>query len=91
MTRELIARGIAPERLVAIEWDRHKIDFLMDDSLVASFKNSGNGHKEWPFDERFHLILNVAVGGDWGGHQGVDNSMFPATMLIDYVRVYQKQ
>jgi beta-glucanase (GH16 family) len=75
----------------AIEWDRQKIYFLLDDSLVFNYANSGNGHKEWPFDKRFHLLLNIAVGGNWGGQQGVDDGIFPATMLIDYVRVYQKK
>ena len=75
----------------SIEWDQQKINFLLDDSLVFSYSNSGNGHKEWPFDQRFHLLLNIAVGGDWGGQQGVDDTIFPRTMLIDYVRVYQKK
>lgn len=75
----------------AIEWDQQKVNFLLDDSLAFSYVNSGNGHKEWPFDKRFHLLLNIAVGGNWGGQQGVDDTIFPATMLIDYVRVYQKK
>ncbi len=77
--------------IYAIEWNQNTIDFLLDDNLVFSYTNSGNGYKEWPFDKRFHLILNIAVGGDWGGQQGIDDSIFPATMLIDYVRVYQKK
>ncbi|MEP6926226.1 MAG: glycoside hydrolase family 16 protein [Ginsengibacter sp.] len=75
----------------AIEWDQQRINFLLDDSLVYTYSNSGNGYKEWPFDKRFHLLLNIAVGGNWGGQQGVDDNIFPATMLIDYVRVYQKK
>ncbi|MCR5331440.1 MAG: hypothetical protein K6E62_09675, partial [Lachnospiraceae bacterium] len=46
-------------------------------------------YKEWPFDRRFHLLLNVAVGGDWGGARGVDDNIWPQAMEIDYVRVYQ--
>lgn len=75
----------------AIEWDQQQINFLLDDSLVFRYSNSGHGHKEWPFDKRFHLLLNMAIGGNWGGQQGVDDTIFPATMLIDYVRVYQKK
>jgi len=44
----------------------------------------------WHFDKRFHLLLNVAVGGNWGGKMGVDDSVFPQQMLVDYVRVYKK-
>src|SRR5690606_39180384 len=45
--------------------------------------------KAFPFDQYFFLILNVAVGGTWGGSQGVDDSIFPTSMQVDYVRVYQ--
>ena len=44
---------------------------------------------KWPFDENAYIILNVAVGGDWGGAQGVENNAFPMQMLVDYVRVYE--
>lgn len=43
------------------------------------------------FDRRFHLLLNVAVGGDWGGAQGVDPEIWPQRMVVDYVRVYQAE
>jgi beta-glucanase (GH16 family) len=75
----------------AIEWTQQEIVFLLDNSPVFKFTNSGKGPKEWPFDQRFHLLLNTAVGGNWGGQQGVDDKVFPAEMLIDYVRVYQKK
>jgi beta-glucanase (GH16 family) len=74
-----------------IERNQEKIKFLLDDAIVFSYSNSGRGHKEWPFNKRFHLLLNIAVGGNWGGQHGVDENIFPATMLIDYVRVYQKE
>lgn len=74
-----------------IEWNQKKINFLLDDSIVFSYSNSGNGYKEWPFDKRFYLILNIAVGGNWGGQKGIDENIFPATMLVDYVRVYKKK
>jgi beta-glucanase (GH16 family) len=74
----------------AIEWDQQRINFLLDDTIVFSYHNSGNGYKEWPFDQRFHLLLNIAVGGNWGGQQGVDDTIFPAAMQVDYVRIYQK-
>lgn len=45
---------------------------------------------DWPFDQYFYLILNLAIGGNWGGVQGVDDSIFPQTYLVDYVRVYQQ-
>lgn len=42
-----------------------------------------------PFDQEFYIVLNLAIGGDWGGSRGVDDTIFPAVMEIDYVRVYQ--
>jgi beta-glucanase (GH16 family) len=75
----------------AIEWTPESCTFLLDKEEVFQFekaKQAGSG--EWPFDKRFHLLLNVAVGGNWGGKHGVDESMFPCTLQVDYVRVYQK-
>ena len=72
----------------AIDWFPHKIDFYVDNNHYHTFHNLG-GWEKWPFDKRFHLLLNIAVGGDWGGAQGVDDSIFPVQMEVDYVRVYQ--
>ena len=41
------------------------------------------------YTKLLRLILNVAVGGNWGGAQGIDNSIFPQSMEVDYVRVYE--
>lgn len=73
----------------SIEWDATKIRFYVDDQLCNEFKNTGKGKDEWPFDQRFHLLINIAVGGNWGGAKGVDESIFPQKMVVDYVRVYQ--
>ena len=43
---------------------------------------------KWPFDQNMFLILNVAVGADWGGYNGVDDIIFPQEMEIDYVRIF---
>lgn len=74
----------------AIEWFEDHIDFYIDKTKYFTFTNGNNGWPYWPFDKRFHLILNVAVGGNWGGVQGIDVNAFPAKMEIDYVRVYKK-
>lgn len=72
-----------------IDWTPNRITGFIDDAQVFSFKNEGKGSATWPFDRRFHLLLNIAVGGNWGGVEGVDENAFPATMEIDYVRVYE--
>jgi beta-glucanase (GH16 family) len=74
----------------AIEWFEDHIDFFIDDFKYLTFTNENKGWQYWPFDKRFHLILNLAVGGSWGGAQGVDFDAFPAQMEVDFVRVYEK-
>jgi len=49
-----------------------------------------NDTAEWPFNQQFYLLLNLAVGGNWGGKMGIDDTAFPARMQIDYVRIYKK-
>ncbi|WP_066409554.1 glycoside hydrolase family 16 protein [Flavisolibacter tropicus] len=73
----------------AIEWTADKISFFVDDELYHVFVNNKNGSEAWPFDQKFHMLLNIAVGGNWGGKYGVDESIFPQRMEIDYVRIYQ--
>ena len=65
------------------------IMWYVDGVEYYRIENPEKTYKEWPFDKRFHLLLNVAVGGNWGGVMGIDDSIFPRTMMVDYVRVYQ--
>lgn len=74
----------------SLEWEKTEYRLYVDDNRYFTFKNEGTGFAEWPFDKRFHLLLNLAVGGNWGGQKGVDDSLFPHRFLVDYVRVYQK-
>jgi len=74
----------------SIEWSADKIDAFVDGIKYFTFENRGEGYNTWPFDKRFHLLLNIAFGGDWGGAQGIDSSIVSAKFYIDYVRVYQK-
>ena len=72
-----------------IDWTPYAIRGFVDDTQIFEFTNQNNGYASWPFDKRFHLLLNLAVGGDWGGAQGIDDGAFPSTMEVDYVRVYK--
>ena len=72
-----------------IDWTSYGIRGYIDDERIFEFMNSGNGSDYWPFNQRFHLLLNIAVGGSWGGQQGVDDTIFPTSLDIDYVRVYR--
>ncbi|WP_255444104.1 family 16 glycosylhydrolase [Robiginitalea sp. SC105] len=75
-----------------ILWTSKYIKFYLDDptNVELIFRRSIPVTAEnWPFSQPFYFLMNIAVGGDWGGQQGVDDSIFPATMEVDYVRVYQ--
>jgi beta-glucanase (GH16 family) len=75
--------------IYAIEWNADEIQFYVDNAMYMTFRNDHQGSEHWPFDKPFHIIMNIAVGGNWGGKFGVDNSVFPQKMIVDYVRVYQ--
>ena len=74
----------------AIEWYQDRIDFYMNNEKYFSFYNDErNDFESWPFNQRFHLLLNIAVGGNWPGSPD-ETTAFPTEMEIEYVRVYEK-
>ena len=76
--------------LFAVEWEPNVIRFYVDDHLYATRTPADlpKGAK-WVYDHPFFVLLNVAVGGDWPGNPDA-SSVFPQTMLVDYVRVYER-
>ena len=74
----------------AMEWDPDYIQWYINGEPFYRFDNPHISNAEWPFDIPFYLILNLAIGGTWGGQQGIDEKMEKAEMIVDYVRVYQK-
>lgn len=71
-------------------WTPDEVVFLVDDLPYYRFENDHAGDRaRWPFDRPFQLILNIAVGGDWGGAEGIDEAAFPQTMEVDWVRVWR--
>ncbi len=89
----------------AIEWQEGEIRWYVDDIHFATQRETGwysqymnedgiliNGAGSAPFEQKFHLLLNFAVGGDWAANvneKGIDKSVFPQSLEIDYVRVYE--
>ena len=75
-------------------WTPNRVDFVVDGRKYHEFARVASGtYREWPFDRRFHLLLNVAVGGQWGGAMGVDPGAFEGdgqVMEVDWVRVYSQ-
>lgn len=86
---KIIENATTEYQLYRIDWTPYAIRGYINDILIFTSTNDGTGYKAWPFNKRFHLLLNVAVGGNWGGQQGVDEAVFPATMEVDYVRFYK--
>jgi len=72
----------------AIEWTPDRIDFFFDHTKYHTvfIDKAGTGFDN-PFRKPQYLILNLALGGDWG--EAIDDSMLPQDFLIDYVRVYK--
>ncbi len=73
----------------AVEWKPDYLAWFIDGVEAYRFANENATAAEWPFDIPYYLILNVAIGGSWGGQQGIDPKLKEAEMLVDYVRVYQ--
>ncbi|KAG8468601.1 hypothetical protein KFE25_013684 [Diacronema lutheri] len=78
----------------ALDWTPTRLALFVDSQCVLTHarRDEGGVHDAtaWPFDQRFHLVLNVAVGGHWAGQQGIDVSRFPCTLEIAHVRVFQR-
>ena len=75
----------------SLEWSPFYLWYLIDNEPFFFVYNDSNGDfGKWPFNDPHYLILNLAIGGDWGGVQGVSASAFPMKMYVDYVRVYKK-
>ena len=88
----LVADAQDSFHVYSVDWEPDKMDFYVDDEKYFSvLRDPQEDYKGWPFDQRFYLIMNIAVGGNWGGAQGVDPAIWPQRMEIDYVRVYQPE
>jgi len=75
----------------AMEWYADRIDVFADGQKYFTFRNEGTGSRAWPFDKPQYLLVNLAIGGAWGGQKGVDDRRFPQKYLVDYVRIYKAQ
>lgn len=84
----LVARPDDEFHVYSADWSPQRIEFFVDGRRYFSFARESGGTAVWPFDAPQYLILNLAIGGTWGGQKGVDAGAFPARFVIDYVRVY---
>jgi beta-glucanase (GH16 family) len=70
-------------------WTAGQIEVSVDGQKFFTFAKEPGGEAVWPFDKPHYLILNLAVGGSWGGQKGIDDGAFPTRFLVDYVRVFR--
>ena len=76
--------------IFAVEWEPEVVRFYVDDNLHYSVtKPAIQSHGPWVFDHPFFVILNMAAGGKFDGDPASD-SIFPATMLVDYVHIHAR-
>ncbi len=91
ITHEMLVPGAEGEfHTYAMEWTGSNITTYVDGMKQLSYDNRKLGRDDWPYDDPFYIIFNLAWGGSWGGAQGVDEAALPVTMEVDYVRVFQK-
>lgn len=91
VTKEVLCDGAEGGfHTYGMEWTPDYFQFYVDGKKTLYYKNPGTGKRDWPYDANFYVIFNLAWGGDWGGSQGVDESVLPITMEVDWVRVWQK-
>lgn len=72
----------------SIDWSAEEISWKVDGELFHSYQRTDNDQENWPYNKPFHVIINMAIGGNWAGIHGIDSSTFPHKLEIDYVRVY---
>ena len=73
--------------IFAVNWYDDRFDFYFDDKIYYTCKKEGKGIGEWPFDSPQYLLINLALSG-LDDTKIVDDSVFPAEYIIDYVRIY---
>ena len=72
----------------AADWTEDQIAFYVDGKNVYTFAPEDKSQEVWPFNQPFYLLLNLAVGGNFGGKE-IDYTVFPQEFVVDYIRVYQ--
>lgn len=88
-TSQVVPNATDDFNVYRVDWTPYAVRGYINGTQYFTFTNENTGFTTWPFNRRFFMILNIAVGGNWGGAQGIDDTAFPTQMLVDYVRVYK--
>jgi beta-glucanase (GH16 family) len=73
----------------SMEWEQDQMKFYVDDNLFSTVTKADLGANNYPFNESFYFIVNLAVGGNWPGPPDAA-TVFPQWLIVDYIRIYQK-
>jgi beta-glucanase (GH16 family) len=74
----------------SVDWDEDRLEFAVDGQVYFTFRKQADATRaEWPYDQPHYLLLNIAVGGNWGGARGVREDIWPQRLEVDWVRVYE--
>lgn len=73
-----------------LEWTPDVLRWYFDGKPVFEVTKTGDDKAVWPFVDPQYVILNLAIGGNWGGQKGIDPNIYPSKYEVDYVRVFQK-
>ncbi len=88
--RIYVENNLEKFHIYSVEWTNEYLDIYIDQIRVFSLlKRNSDTNDEWPFDQSFFIILNLAIGGTWGESKGIDDESFPQTFEIDYVKAYE--
>ncbi len=74
----------------SLEWSENEIKWLLDGKLYSTFSKKDFGVNNYPFNEEFYFIINLAVGGNWPGNPDT-NTFQNQQLLVDYIRVFEKK
>jgi beta-glucanase (GH16 family) len=77
--------------IYAVEWYEDRIEFFFDDTRYFVYRKESDDPAVWPFAQPQFLLVNLAIGGGWGGVKGIDETLFPHRYEIDYVRYYREK
>jgi beta-glucanase (GH16 family) len=88
--QKLVPTSCTAFHVYQVDWRPDSITIGVDGKGILRVRNNVPGGKgAWPFFTPFKIILNLAIGGDWAGAKGIDNTAMPQRMEVDYVRVWQ--
>jgi beta-glucanase (GH16 family) len=87
---DVSAEALSEFRDYGLIWSDDRLEWFVNGLKIFEYVNTGAGSAVWPFSRPQYLLLSLAIGGSWGGSQGIDDSLFPATLEIAHVRVWQQ-